>query len=123
MKTFRFWGFALFVVLTASVRAQDNPDPSLKGTQLSSPVASKPTSSKALWLKAEVVHADRHSIVVREQGNALAVHTFTYSPAIQTRMEAVADQGGFQSGDKVKILYKKGDTVALKIHGRPSKAS
>lgn len=81
------------------------------------------TAAKSVWLKAEVIHADRNSMVVREQGNDLAIHTFTYSPDLKTRMEAIADSGGYQTGDKVKILYKQGQTVALKIHGKPSKTS
>src|ERR1700722_15889901 len=39
------------------------------------------------WLKAEVVHADSKSIIVREQGNETMIHTFTYSPKIQDRMQ------------------------------------
>jgi hypothetical protein len=81
--------------------------------------AAKP--AKSVWLRAEVVHADRTSIVVREQGNLVAIHTFTYSARLKQKMESLADQGGFQSGDKVKILYLPGQSVALKLHGKPSK--
>ena len=36
-------------------------------------------------------------------------------------MQAVLDKGGFQYGDKVNILFQPGQTVALRIHGKPSK--
>jgi hypothetical protein len=114
--------FALIVLLAsaAGVFAQDS---TVQVTNLNSPAVVQKSLSKAVWLKAEVVHADRNTIVVREEGNHLAIHTFTYGPALKDRMEAIADQGGFQSGDRVKILYKQGQTVALKIHGKPTKAS
>ena len=35
----------------------------------------------------------------------------------------ISDNGGYKYGDKVKIRYQQGQTVALKIHGRPSKSS
>jgi hypothetical protein len=80
---------------------------------------SKPKDSN--WLKAEVVHADSHTIIVREQNNGMAIHTFNFSPELQDKMQAVIDRGGFQYGDKVSILYMPGQTVALRIHGKPSK--
>jgi hypothetical protein len=36
-------------------------------------------------------------------------------------MQAILDHGGFQYGDKVGILYMPGQTVALRIAGKPSK--
>jgi hypothetical protein len=119
MKTYRTLPILLLLAAASAAQAQDS---TLNVTNLSS-VTVQQTPAKAVWLRAEVVHADRNSIVVREQGNDLAIHTFTYGPTLKTRMEAIADQGGFQSGDKVRILYKQGQTIALKIHGKPSKAS
>jgi hypothetical protein len=120
MKSYRSSAFLAVlagVVVTSAypLRAQTSP---------SAPIVVKETpvkAAKAIWLKAEVVHADRNSIVVREQANLVAVHTFTYSNQLKTRMEAIADQGGFQAGDKVKIQYLPGQSVALKVHGKPSK--
>jgi hypothetical protein len=95
--------------------------------QLNAPVVIKtPTlkvaSAKGNWLKGEVIRADANSIVVREQNNGMMIHTFTYTPDVQVRMEKLIDQGGYQYGDKVKILYQQGQTVALKVRGKPSKA-
>jgi hypothetical protein len=80
---------------------------------------SKPKDSN--WLKAEIVHADSHSIIVREQKNEMAIHTFNFAPELQDKMQGIIDRGGFQYGDKVSILYMPGQTVALRIHGKPSK--
>jgi len=80
---------------------------------------SKPKDSN--WLKAEVIHADANSIIVREQQNGLMIHTFNFSPEMKDKMQAILDQGGFQYGDKIGILYMPGQTVALRIHGKPSK--
>jgi len=80
-----------------------------------------PVATNQLWMHAEVIHADARSIIVREQGNERMIHTFTYSDNLKTRMQQIEDSGGYQYGDKVKILYQQGQTVALKIHGHPSK--
>jgi hypothetical protein len=80
-----------------------------------------PKPTKPVWLKAEVVHADRNSMIVREQSNEVRIHTFTYADQLKPKMERFAEQNGFQSGDKVKILYQPGQTVALKVRGKPSK--
>jgi hypothetical protein len=74
-----------------------------------------------VWLKGEVIHADAHSIVVRDPADMRMIHTFTYAPAVQARMQAIIQQGGYRYGDKVKILYLQGQTVALEIFGKPSK--
>src|ERR1700730_7945162 len=104
---------ATLVMATAPVRAQLNT---------ASPIMVRQTPPKRMWLKAEVIRADRNSIVVREQANARAIHTFSYAPEVKASMEQIADQGaGFHSGDLVKILYLEGETVALKIRGKPSK--
>ena len=84
------------------------------------PVVVRQTAPKMIWLKAVVVHADAHSMTVRERGNELALHTFTYSADMQDGMRQISDAGGYQYGDKVKILYKQGQTVAQRIKGKPS---
>jgi len=92
----------------------------MSATTSATPMIVKQTAPKNVWLKAEVVHADRRSMTVREQGNEMAIHTFTYSANLQDAMGQIADAGGYQYGDKVKILYKQGETVALRIKGKPS---
>ncbi|HEX4001963.1 MAG TPA: hypothetical protein VHX36_04900 [Candidatus Acidoferrales bacterium] len=94
--------------------------PAMAQLTTSTPVVVRQTAAKKIWLKATVVHADGHSMVVREQGNQLALHTFTYSDNLQDAMRTISQAGGYQFGDKVKILYKQGQTVALRIKGKPS---
>jgi len=87
----------------------------------SSPIVIREIVPKPVWLKAEVIRADGHSLTVRERENPLAVHTFTYSPQIQDAMGKIEVRGGYQYGDKVSVLHEPGKTVALKVHGKPSK--
>ena len=90
-------------------------------TKVISTVAPKGTPKGTSWLKAEVIYAGANSIVVREQANELMIHSFSFAPELKDKMQAVLDKGGFQYGDKVNILYQPGQTVALRIHGKPSK--
>jgi hypothetical protein len=83
----------------------------------------KASTPSGNWMKAEVVHADANSMMVAEQGNERVIHTFTYATKVQTKMQKIVDNGGYQYGDKIKIKYTPGSTVALKIHGKPSKPS
>lgn len=81
----------------------------------------QPTPEGSEWLKAEVIHADAVTLIVREQDNGYAVHTFNFSSDLQPKMQAMLDKGSFQYGDKVSILFMPGKTVALRIHGKASK--
>jgi hypothetical protein len=90
-------------------------------TKIISTVMPKGTPKGMSWLKAEVVFAGPNSIVVREQANELAIHSFSFAPELKDQMQAVLDKGGYQYGDKVKILYQPGQTVAVQIQGKPSK--
>lgn len=90
-------------------------------TKVVSTIAPKGTPKGTSWLKAEVIYASANSIVVREQANGLMIHSFTFGPEIKDKMQTVLDKGGYQYGDKVNILYQPGQTVALRIHGKPSK--
>ena len=81
----------------------------------------QPTPEGSEWLKAEVIHADAVTLIVRERDNGLAIHTFNFSTDLQPKMQAMLDKGGFQYGDRVSILFMPQQTVALRIHGKPSK--
>ena len=114
-------GLAAGILLGAwPLCAQENPSAPIV-VRSSGPKTST-ESTKGNWLKAEVIHADSHSIIVREQANGMMIHTFTFTPELQVKMQKMMDQGGYQYGDKVRILYQHGDTVALKVRGKPSKA-
>ena len=85
------------------------------------PIVVKQKPVKAVWLKAEVIHADRLSMMVRDEANGMNIHTFTYSDKARETMEAVLKAGGYQYGDKIKVRYMPGKTEAIEIRGEPSK--
>lgn len=89
-------------------------------TAVSAPVAVQDTAPKPIWLKAEVIHFDSNLIIVRESADDRMVHSFTYAPSAQAQVQKALSVGGYQYGDKVKIRYMKGGTVALAIHGKGS---
>jgi hypothetical protein len=86
-----------------------------------SPIMVKDKPVKSVWMKAEVVHADLHSIIVRERDNSMMIHTFTYSEKAQDKMNQIVENGGYQVGDQVRIRWMPGGSEALDIKGRPSK--
>jgi hypothetical protein len=88
----------------------------------SAPIVVKQRAKKPVWLKAEVIHADSHTLMVREEANSLNVHTFTYAEKAQKKMGKILDAGGYQSGDRIKVLWMAGGSEALDIKGKPSKA-
>jgi hypothetical protein len=89
-------------------------------SEVISTVSAKP-KKQGEWLKAEVIHADSNSILVREKDNGMMIHSFTFAEPLKDKMTAIADKGGYQYGDKVKIRVKPGETQALEIKGKPSK--
>jgi hypothetical protein len=114
--------FVLFVasafVFCSSViqaRAQGTPAPDV--------TSKKDDTSGAKPLKArfEVLHMMFNAIQVRSLVNEREIHTFVYSDEIRDRMQALFNKGGYQYGDKVRILYQPGNEIALSIKGKPSK--
>ena len=88
---------------------------------IAQPIIIKQSPPKGTWLKAEVIYANSTEIMVREQSNERKIYTFTYSDKAQGHMDKVNANGGYQSGDKVKIHYVPGYALALDIKGKPSK--
>ena len=105
----------IFVFLPTSTRAQS--------AGISSPMTVKQIQPKGKWMKAEVIHADANTIMVRDQENERKIFTFNYSDKIQTRMDKINAKGGYQNGDVVKIKYLPGYALAMDIKGKPSKAN
>jgi hypothetical protein len=117
-----FCAAAVLAVGAPSARAQvTEPARTPISTDTNTPIVVKQKPAKAVWLKAEVVHADRNSLIVRELDNGMAVHTFTFSARAKDKIEQVQDAGGYQTGDHVKVLWIPGSGEALNIKGRPSK--
>jgi hypothetical protein len=129
MKNCKHIAIALFCVAAAlavaapSARAQVVAEPARTpiSTDSGTPIAVKQKPAKAVWLRAEVIHADRHTLIVREEGNGMEIHSFTFSEKAKDKIEQVQDEGGYQSGDHVRILWIPGSSEALNIKGRPSK--
>ena len=94
----------------------------ITGDSTAPAVVVKQSAVKAQWLRAEVIHADQQSIIVREAGNEMKIHTFTYSEKAKNKISRVLDAGGYQTGDHVKIRWIPGTAEALDIKGRPSPA-
>ncbi len=118
LQTYKAVGLGVLALAAASVA------PASRAQNMSAPIVVKSSTAPAKpgWLKVEVIHADSNSMVVREQANSMMVHTFTYSPALQAAIQKIVDAGGgYQYGDKIRILRQQGQTVALRIDGRPSK--
>jgi hypothetical protein len=104
------------LLAAAPARAQ------ITGDSSAAPIVVKQSPMKPQWLRAEVIHADQNSIIVREAGNAMTIHTFTYAEKAKNKMANILEQGGYQSGDHVKIRWIPGTSEALDIKGRPSPA-
>src|ERR1700690_3845348 len=120
MKTLKI--FAAFALLAAGLALGAAPA-FAQGTSVdtAAPIVVKQKAVKAVWLKAEVIHADRLSMMVRDEANGMNIHTFTYSDKAREKMEAILSAGGYQYGDKTKIRYMPGKTEAIEIRGAPSK--
>jgi hypothetical protein len=123
MKTLRIFSALAALAVgvafgTTPAKAQADP---VSPLNTSPPIVVKQKAVKPIWLKAEVIHADQLSLLVREEDNGLNIHTFTYSDKAREKMQAVLDAGGYQYGDKVRIRYMPGKTEALDIQGDPSK--
>ena len=65
-----FCAVALLAGAAPSARAQvvTEPERTPISTDTDTPVVVKQKPAKAVWLKAEVIHADRHILIVREVG-------------------------------------------------------
>jgi hypothetical protein len=117
-----FCAAALLAVAAPPARAQlTEPARTPIRTAPNTPVVVKQKPTKAVWLKAEVIHSDLNTLIVREEGNEMAIHTFTFAEKAKDKIEQVLDEGGYQTGDHVKILWMPGTSEALNIKGRPSK--
>ena len=113
--------FAAIILAAASLSVANVPAARAQ-VNTNAPIAVKQKAKKPVWLKAEVIHADNHTLMVREEANSLNIHTFTYADKAQEKMSKVLDGGGYQSGDRIKVLWMAGGSEALDIKGKPSKA-
>jgi hypothetical protein len=83
----------------------------------------KPHKDPHPRLEGTVVNATVAQITVRAKDNDLALQTFPLSEEASAKMLAIIDKGGYQYGDKVTVFYDPDSKKALKVKGKPSKAS
>jgi ABC-type sugar transport system substrate-binding protein len=115
---------AALAIPAGFARAQDPVTAAAVAAPIVTKVISAAVSKKnpsGNWFKGEVIHFDANSLIVREEANERAIHTFTFAPELKDKMQQLVDAGGYQYGDKVKILYQQNNTVAVKVVGKPSK--
>ena len=83
----------------------------------------KPHKDPHPKLEGTVVNATVAQITVRAKDNELDLQTFPLSEEASAKMLAIIDKGGYQYGDKVTVFYDPDTKKALKVKGKPSKAS
>lgn len=120
MKRFEI-RFALAVAFAALLLAFAAAPARAQSIGIHQPIIVKQSPPKGRWLKAEVIYANSTEMMVREQADERKIYTFTYSDKAQGHMDKVNSNGGYQTGDKVKIHYVPGYALALDIKGKPSK--
>ena len=84
--------------------------------------APAPPAEKPIKVRFEVVHMLYQSLQVRSLADMRELHTFSYSPGLRDKMQAIFNAGGYQYGDKVVVWYRQGTEIALNIKGKPSKS-
>jgi hypothetical protein len=114
--------FAVVILTMAAGLSLANVPAARAQMSSSAPIVVKQKAQRPVWLKAEVIHADNHTMMVRDEANSLNIHTFTYADKAQKKMSKILDAGGYQSGDRIKVLWMAGGSEALDIKGKPSKA-
>lgn len=82
----------------------------------------KPKKPKVDIFKGEVLHMDGSSVMVRDSTNTAMVRTFTYTPALSKKLQKLLARGGYPYGERVRVKYAEGSTVAQAISGRAPKA-
>ena len=83
----------------------------------------KPHKDPHPKLEGTFVNATVAQITVRAKDNELDLQTFPLSEEASAKMLAIIDKGGYQYGDKVTVFYDADTKKALKVKGKPSKAS
>jgi maltoporin len=78
-------------------------------------------NKKPLKFVGLVISANAASLTARSDSNASLLQTFSYSPGVRAQMVKILNKGGYQYGDKVRVEYAPGTTVALSLKGKASK--
>ena len=83
----------------------------------------KPNRPQFPKFEGTVINATVAQITVRARGNDMAIQTFPLTADASAKMLQIIDKGGYQYGDKVTVFFDPESKKALKVKGKPSKAS
>jgi hypothetical protein len=94
-----------------------------KSIPVDKPIVVKDSKPKNKYGKFQgtVMHANIAQITVRGAENELAIRTFPLSQEAAGKMQRIIDQGGYQYGDKVTVVFDPVTQQAVKIKGKPSR--
>ena len=117
-------GFAFSAVAAANAQVPASVAVPVIETAVPIVVATiKPNRPQFPKFEGTVINATVAQITVRAKGNDMAIQTFPLAPDASAKMLQIIDQGGYQYGDKVTVFFDPESKKALKVKGKPSKAS
>src|ERR1700688_197162 len=127
---FKLAGFALPLALAGMVmcpRAQAQTPATVVPIVLDTAVpivvnAVKPKPTGLSKFEGYVMNANIAQITGRAKGNDMAIQTFALSAQAAAKMQAIADKGGYQYSDKIRLLCNPASLQVIKLKGNPSKA-
>lgn len=121
MKSFNIRATLAFLAVSAIAAVHTPAQTNIRNAPIviQKPVTKKPDSGT--WMKVQVIRVDANSMIVSEQDNERMIHTFNYSDDLKPKVQKIIDAGGYQYGDKIKVLVAPGNVVVTKINGKPSK--
>jgi len=117
-------GFAFSAVAAANAQVPASVAVPVIETAVPIVVATiKPNRPQFPKFEGTVINATVAQITVRAKGNDMAIQTFPLTPDASAKMLQIIDKGGYQYGDKVTVFFDPESKKALKVKGKPSKAS
>ncbi len=117
-------GFAFSAVAAANAQVPASVAVPVIETAVPIVVATiKPNRPQFPKFEGTVINATVAQITVRARGNDMAIQTFPLTPDASAKMLQIIDKGGYQYGDKVTVFFDPESKKALKVKGKPSKAS
>jgi hypothetical protein len=120
----RFAVAAAFAALASAAVNAQVPEPVVETVAPIIVKALKPhKGTQRPKFEGTVINATVAQITVRAKGNDMAVQTFPLTPDASAKMLEIIDKGGYQYGDRVTVFYDPDSKKALKVKGKPSKAT
>jgi len=114
-------GLAPCVLPPAAAQQSTSPTPPV--VALSTPTIVKKPKPQLNRYKGRVLSFNLAQMMVQSMENEKMVWTFQYSAELREHVTGLLNSGGYQYGDKVEVYCTPGTTTAVRIKGKPSKAS